>query len=109
MESERDDPHATLARLDEVATTYIDAPRGEGLYHVALGLGAGIFIASQGLPQPWASLVAVAFILVMPAFIAWWRRTHGWWVSGSTGRPGGALDVAPTARVRFTSRSSSEW
>lgn len=85
MESERDDPHATLARLDAVATTYTDAPRGEGWYHVALGVGAGIFIASQGLDQPWASLVAVAFILVMPAFIAWWRRTHGWWVSGYTG------------------------
>lgn len=85
MESERNDPHASLARLDAVATTYTDAPRGEGWYHLALGLGAGVFIASQGFPQPWALIVAVGFVVLIPLFIAWWRRTHGWWVSGYTG------------------------
>ncbi|MEV7799597.1 hypothetical protein AB0O14_10935 [Microbacterium foliorum] len=86
MENESSEtPVDALARLDAVSTTYADAPRGEGWYHVALGGGAGVLIASQGFPQPWASLVAVAFIITIPLFISWWRRTHGWWVSGHTG------------------------
>lgn len=86
MENEPTEYHAdALARLDAVATSYADAPRGEGWYHVALGAGAGVFIASQGFPQPWAMVVALAFVLAIPLFIAWWRRTHGWWVSGYTG------------------------
>ncbi len=86
MENDSGETHAdTLARLDAVAMTYADAPSGEGWYHVALGAGAGVFIASQGFPQPWATVVTVGFILVIPLFIAWWRRTHGWWVSGYNG------------------------
>lgn len=81
----RETPDDALARLDAVATTYADVPPGEGWYHAALGAGAGVFIASQGLSQPWATVVALAFLLVLPLFIAWWRRTHGWWVSGYTG------------------------
>lgn len=88
MENEPSETHAdALARLDAVATTYADAPRGEGWYHVVLGIGAGLFIAAQGLPQPWASLSAVVMIVLLPLFIAWWRRTHGWWVSGYTTGP----------------------
>ena len=86
MESEPTEPHAdSLAHVEAVATTYADAPRGEGWYHLALGFGAGVFVMAQGLTQPWALIVSFAFILLVPLFITWWRRTHGWWVSGYTG------------------------
>lgn len=35
--------------------------------------------------------------------------SFGWYFSGTTGSPGGAVEVAPAAKTCLTRRSSSEW
>lgn len=76
------DPSAALASLDDAAAGYAQAVPGEGWYHVALGLGAGLMVIAQGLTSPWSWILAVAFFGSVPLLVGWWRRSHGWWVSG---------------------------
>jgi len=95
MESnERADAAAQLGRLASVRDDYAVGKRGEGWYHIALGVAAGAMITAQGMAQPWGILVTLAFLLSIPAFIAWWRRQHGWWVSGYSPRQARWVAVA---------------
>ncbi|GAA4190405.1 hypothetical protein GCM10022219_07720 [Microbacterium oryzae] len=87
MESDEGvDAASQLGRLASVRDDYAVGKRGEGWYHVALGVAAGVLITAQGMDQPWGILVTLAFLLSIPAFITWWRREHGWWVSGYSPR-----------------------
>lgn len=83
---EQADAAEQLRRLASARNDYASAKRGEGWYHVALGAATGAMITAQGMPQPWGILVTLVFLLSIPTFIAWWRRSHGWWVSGYSPR-----------------------
>lgn len=78
----RRDAAQDLAALDDATSGYATATTGEGLYHLALGVGAGATVTAQGLPSPWSWILPLAFLATVPLFIGWWRRSHGWWVSG---------------------------
>ncbi|GGD78990.1 hypothetical protein [Microbacterium murale] len=82
---ENDDSHDAaqdLASLDAATAGYATAMAGEGCYHVALGVGVGAVVTSQGLASPWSWILPLVFLATLPLFIGWWRRSHGWWVSG---------------------------
>lgn len=76
------DANAELAALGAATRGYGNARPGEAWYHLILGLGAGVVVAAQGFSMPWSILAPLAIVLTIPALIAWWRSTHGWWVSG---------------------------
>jgi hypothetical protein len=76
------DASAELAGLDAATSGYATAMPGEGWYHLALGVGAGMVVAAQGLSSPWSWILPLAFVLSVPLFMAWWRKSHGWWVPG---------------------------
>lgn len=71
-----------LAGLDAATSGYATATAGEGWYHLALGFGVGVIVTAQGLSSPWSWILPLAFLVTLPLFIGWWRRSHGWWVSG---------------------------
>lgn len=76
------DAAEALAGLDAATAGYAPAMAGEGWYHLALGVCLGVMVTAQGLPSPWSWILPLAFLASLPLFIGWWRRSHGWWVSG---------------------------
>lgn len=76
------DPAVELAGLDSATAGYASAAPGEGWYHLALGVGAGIVVAAQGLSSPWSWILPLVFLFTVPLLVSWWRTSHGWWVSG---------------------------
>lgn len=76
------DAAESLVGLDAATSGYATATAGEGWYHVVLGVCAGVMVMAQGLPSPWSWILPLAFLATLPLFIGWWRRSHGWWVSG---------------------------
>lgn len=76
------DAAQNLADLDAATSGYATPTAGEGWYHLALGVCAGVMVTAQGLPSPWSWILPLAFLATLPLFIGWWRRSHGWWVSG---------------------------
>ncbi|MDQ0645433.1 hypothetical protein [Microbacterium murale] len=71
-----------LANLDAATAGYATVTAREGVYHLALGVGAGAIVTAQGLSSPWSWILPLVFLASVPLFIGWWRRSHGWWVSG---------------------------
>jgi hypothetical protein len=79
---ERLDAAQSLAGLDAATSGYATPTAGEGWYHLALGVCAGVMVTAQGLPSPWSLILPLVFLATVPVFMGWWRRSHGWWVSG---------------------------
>lgn len=79
---ERLDAAQDLAGVDAATSGYAAATAGESWYHVALGVCAGAMVTAQGLSSPWSWILPLVFLATLPLFIGWWRRSHGWWVSG---------------------------
>lgn len=83
MENDEDfDASADLAGLDAATAGYASAMPGEGWYHLALGVVIGAIVTAQGLSSPWSWVLPLAALFTVPLLIAWWRASHGWWVSG---------------------------
>lgn len=76
------DAAADLASLHGAVDGYATPTKGEWLYHLALGLGAGVMVLAQGMDAPWSLILSLVFLMMIPLLISWWRATHGWWVSG---------------------------
>lgn len=79
--------------LDAIAATGRNLPerlpgtmRYPVVYDLLYGSVCGLLVAGQGLPAPWSLIAPVAALAGLAFLFHWWRRAHGWWVSGYSPR-----------------------
>jgi hypothetical protein len=67
------------------------AARPPWIYLALFGAGAGLLVASQGLPHPWNLFAAPAAFAGLAVAMRWWRKRFGWWVDGFAPRRAGRV------------------
>lgn len=67
------------------------AARPPRLYLALFGVGAGVLVATQGLPHPWNLFAAPASFAGLGVAMRWWRARFGWWVDGFAPRRAGRV------------------
>lgn len=81
------DAASELASIDDATAGYAKPLAGESVYHLSLGIALGLVVVTQGLSSPWTWILPPAALLIIVFLVGWWRRSHGWWVSGYVSGP----------------------
>lgn len=76
------DPKEALASIHAARSGVAPSTDYPITYDLFYGLVCGLLVAGQGMPQPWSFIVLVVSLSGLAAMISWWRKKHGWWISG---------------------------
>lgn len=79
-------PQEALASIRDARAGVAPPTNYPVAYDLFYGLVCGLLVAGQGMPRPWSFIVLIVSLCGLAAMVMWWRKTHGWWVSGYSPR-----------------------
>lgn len=80
------DPQAALASIQEARAGLAGTTGYPAVYDLFYGAACALLVAGPGLPPPWSAIAPPVAMSGIAILVVWWRKRHGWWISGVSPR-----------------------